>query len=314
VQLEHKNGDKAENMAQIQSFVQTAVRQNVDVIVFPECGLTGYWFLRHLDRQALLDLAEPCFDGPACQAIQALARQHAMTIGIGLVERDAEERLYNTYVVALPDGTMHKHRKIHMFISPHLTCGDSYTVFDTPYGWKMGILICYDNNIIENVRMTALLGADLLLAPHQTGGCASRSPHAMKPIDPRLWSERHENPAAIEAEILGQKGREWLMRWLPARAHDNGLFLAFSNGIGVDDGEVRTGNAMLLDPYGRIVAESRKAEADLVVADLDPTLLEACTGRRWMRTRRPELYGLLTQPTGREIETRRSRFEEEPTS
>ena len=49
------------------------------------------------------------------------------------------------------------------------------------------------------------------------------------------------------------------MRWLPSRAHDNGLFLIFSNGVGVDDDEIRTGNAMILDPYGRILAETWNA-------------------------------------------------------
>ena len=49
------------------------------------------------------------------------------------------------------------------------------------------------------------------------------------------------------------------MRWLPSRAHDNGLFLIFSNGVGVDDDEVRTGNAMILDPYGRILVETCEA-------------------------------------------------------
>jgi hypothetical protein len=51
-----------------------------------------------------------------------------------------------------------------------------------------------------------------------------------------------ENPAAAQAELCGPKGRGWLMRWLPSRAHDNGMFLLFSNGIGLDDDEIRTGN------------------------------------------------------------------------
>ena len=94
------------------------------------------------------------------------------------------------------------------------------------------------------------------------------------------------------------------MRWLPARAHDNGMFLIFSNGVGVDDDEVRTGNAMVIDPYGRILAEAWKAADCMVVADLDASLLEDCTGRRWIRTRRPELYSLLTKSTGIEEDTR----------
>ena len=58
------------------------------------------------------------------------------------------------------------------------------------------------------------------------------------------------------------------------------MFLVFSNGVGVDDDEVRTGNAMILDPYGRILAETWKADDDMVIADLDASLLEHSTGAR----------------------------------
>ena len=93
------------------------------------------------------------------------------------------------------------------------------------------------------------------------------------------------------------------------RAHDNGLFLIFSNGIGVDDDEIRTGNSMILDPYGRILAETWKAGDDIVIADLDPDLLAESTGRRWIRTRRPDLYRDLAKPTGLEEDVRKVRFD-----
>jgi predicted amidohydrolase len=128
-------------------------------------------------------------------------------------------------------------------------------------------------------------------------------------VERRLWDNREQDPEAIEAEFKGPKGRGWLMRWLPSRAHDNGMFLVFSNGVGVDDEEVRTGNSMILDPYGRILAETWKADDDMVVADLDAGLPEQSTGRRWIRTRRPELYGPLSVPTGKERDTRKVRFE-----
>src|SRR5205823_5053353 len=92
---------------------------------------------------------------------------------------------------------------------------------------------------------------------------------------------------ACEAELCGPKGRGWLMRWLPSRAHDNGMFLLFSNGIGPDDDEIRTGNAMVLDPYGDVIAETRAFGDDMVVADLDASLLPTSSGRRWLRARRP---------------------------
>jgi predicted amidohydrolase len=100
------------------------------------------------------------------------------------------------------------------------------------------------------------------------------------------------------------------MRWLPSRAHDNGLFLIFSNGVGVDDDEIRTGNAMILDPYGRILAETWRAEDAMVVADLDGDLLANATGRLWIRARRPDLYAPLTTATGQECDTRKLKFEE----
>ena len=232
-----------------------------------------------------------------------------MTVGAGLIEIAKDRQLYNTYVVAMPDGRVASHRKIHCFISEHMSSGDQYTVFDIPQGARVGVLICYDNNIGENVRITALQGAEILLAPHQTGGCDSPSPRCMGRIDVRLWENRDKNPAAIEAEFRGPRGREWLMHWLPARAHDNGLFIVYSNGVGVDDDEVRTGNAMILDPYGDILVETSKAKDVMVVADLDPQLLDMCTGQRWIKTRRPSLYGPLTEHTGREQDTRTVRFE-----
>lgn len=309
VQFHHTPGDKAANMAKVRAFVAEAAAQSVELIVFPEMCLTGYWHVRHLARAEIEALAEEVPDGPSSQELLALATDHGMTAGAGLIEHDpADGSLYNTYVVAMPDGRIVSHRKIHTFISEHMASGNSFTVFDTPQGWKLGVLICYDCNIGENVRITALMGAEILLAPHQTGGCDSRSPGAMGLIDPALWHSREENPAAIEAEFKGPKGRGWLMRWLPARAHDNGLFLVFSNGVGIDDDEVRTGNAMILGPYGEVLAETWKAADTMVVAELDSETQRSSTGRRWIRSRRPELYKLISTPTGREVDIRTARF------
>src|SRR6185503_11377410 len=208
----------------------------------------------------------------------------------------------------LPDGTFHRHRKLHAFEHTAIASGTDYTVFDLPDGFRAGVLICYDCNLVENVRITALRGADILLAPHQTGAVRSRDPNLMGLIDRRLWENRHADPEAIEREFRGDKGRGWLMRWLPSRAHDNGMFLIFSNGVGVDDDEIRTGNAMILDPYGRILVETCEAGDAMVVADLDASLLEQATGRLWIRARRPELYGPLTVRTGQERDTRQVKF------
>ena len=308
VQLHHAAGDKRANLGKVEAFVGRAARERVELMAFPEMCITGYWHVRNLPREEVDALAEPVPGGPSTQTLLSLSRAHGMTIGAGLIERAGDGSLYNSYVVAMPDGRAACHRKLHAFEGPHMSSGDSYTVFDTPHGCRVGVLVCYDNNIVENARVTALMGAEVLLAPHQTGGRRSRSPRAMGAIDPALWERRAEDPAAIEAEMRGPKGRGWLMRWLPSRAHDNGMFLLFSNGVGVDDDEVRTGNAMVLDPYGEILAESCKADDDMVVADLDAEALPTSSGRRWMQARRPELYKPLTVPTGSEKDTRSVRF------
>jgi predicted amidohydrolase len=307
-QFQHHPGDKEYNLGRVRHFVGEAAKSKVEIIVFPEMCLTGYWHVRKLARDQVAALAEPVPDGPSTQEMLRLSKKHGMTICAGLIERGDDGKFYNASVVAMPDGRWARHRKMHEFVSEFISDGDQFTVFDTPHGCRVGVLICYDNNIIENARATALLGAEILLSPHQTGGCNSVSPHAMKPIDQDVWARRHEDPAACEAELCGPKGRGWLMRWLPSRAHDNGMFLLFSNGIGPDDDEIRTGNAMVLDPYGRIIAETRSSEDAMVVADLDASLLETSSGRRWLRARRPELYDTLTQPTGKEKATRQIRF------
>jgi len=308
VQFNHRPGDKDYNMERVRAFVREAHDAGVDLLSFPEMCITGYWHVRNLGKEEVDALAEPVPSGPSSQELLGLSADTHMTIGAGLIERADDGTLYNTYVVAMPDGRIERHRKLHCFISEHIGSGDTYTVFDIPQGARVGVLICYDNNIVENVRINALQGAEILLSPHQTGGCNTPSPRCMGAIDPALWENREKDPAAIEAEFKGPKGRGWLMHWLPARAHDNGIFLIFSNGVGVDDNEVRTGNTMILDPYGDILAETWKARDELVAAELDPELIPMSTGQRWITSRRPDLYGPLTESTGREEDTRTVRF------
>ena len=310
VQMESAAGDKAANLAKIESFVKQAARRGVQLIAFPECCITGYWFMRNLTPKQLASLAEPVATGPSTQQLIALAKQYKITIGAGLVEVGKKRVYHNSYVVALPDGTTHCHRKIQAFEHPLIKAGSKYTVFDIPGGFRVGVLICYDNNVNENGRIATLLGAEIIIAPHQTGGCRTKNPHLMGLIDRKLWDNREKNPKAIEREFTGEKGRGWLRRWLPSRAHDNGVFLIFANGVGVDDDEIRTGNSMILDPYGRVLTETWKAADAMVVADLDRELLKHATGREWIAARRPDLYKLLAKPTGLERDTHKLKFEE----
>ena len=125
VQFEHKAGNKQANLKKIQYFVEEASRQDVEIIVFPECCITGYWFLRHLSKNELIELSEQVFDGISSKTIISLAKEHKMTIGAGLVEKTDTGELYNTYIVAMPDGECKKHRKIHAFINENVLSGSA---------------------------------------------------------------------------------------------------------------------------------------------------------------------------------------------
>lgn len=308
VQFEPVPDQPATNLATVDRLAREAVADGARLVVFPEQCLLGYWHLRRHSAERLRELAEPA-DGSLVSRVVALAEELDAGIGVGFLE-DADGKLFNSYAVCLPNGDVHVHRKLHAFEHEAIASGSSYTVFETPWGFRAGVLICYDNNLVENVRITALLGATVLIAPHQTGGTNSRSPHGMKPIPLEVWDSGDRT--AIEAAFNGPSGREWLLRWLPARAHDNGMFVLFSNGVGRDDDELRTGNAMILDPYGRIVAETPVPAEAVVVADLDLDLVPMATGRRWLRARRPELYALLTQRIGNELDPRTARFSPHP--
>ncbi|WP_198676228.1 nitrilase family protein [Kribbella monticola] len=309
VQFEAVPDHPEANLSTVRRLAGQAVADGAQLVVFPEMCLLGYWHLRRHPEARLRELAETR-SGPSITAVRALARELGAGLGVGWLESDGG-RLFNAYAVCLPDGAVHVHRKLHAFEHEAISSGDAFTVFDTPWQAKVGVLICWDNNLVENVRITALLGATVLLAPHQTGGTDSRSPHGMKPIPLEVWERRATDPEAVRAAFDGPNGRGWLLRWLPSRAHDNGLFVLFSNGVGRDDDEVRTGNSMVIDPYGRIIAETPVPAEAVVVADLDLDLVPRATGRRWIRGRRPELYTLLTEP-GNELPPRAARFSPDP--
>lgn len=294
-QFEHRSNDKPYNLAMIGQLAAAAAKQGAGAIAFHECSVTGYTFTRTLSREQMLDLAEFLPDGPSILQLTAYAREYGIAILAGLFEKDADDNLFKAYVCVDGNGLVARHRKLHPFINPHLTPGNEYTVFDL-YGWKCGMLICYDNNVIENVRATALLGAQIIFMPHVTMCTPSTRPGAGF-VDAALWKDKEANRELLRQEFDGLKGRAWLMKWLPARAYDNGIYAVFSNPIGMDDDQLKNGCSMILDPYGDIIAECRSLDNEIAIAELTPDKLTKAGGYRYTNARRPELYSdIIGQP------------------
>ncbi len=295
VQFENKSGDKAYNLSVIETLTQKAAQSGAKVVAFHECSITGYTFARHLSKAQMLDVAEVIPDGPSIQKLRELAEKNDVAILAGLFEKDADEYLYKAYVCVDKNGLVAKYRKLHPFINPYLTPGDQYCVFEL-YGWKCGILICYDNNVIENVRATTLLGAQIIFMPHVTMCTPSTRPGAGF-VDARLWENREKDPTSLRLEFDGMKGRDWLMKWLPARAYDNAVYAVFANPIGMDDDQLKNGCSMILDPFGDVIAECRTLGDDFVTATLTPEKLTQAGGYRYLKARRPDLYrDVIGQP------------------
>ncbi len=294
-QFEHKNSDKDYNLSVIDNLSQKAALEGSNVIAFHECSITGYTFAGHLSKDQMLNLAEYIPSGESVLKLIEIAKKYNIVILAGLFEKDKNNSLYNTYICVDKSGLVAKFRKLHPFISPYLTSGDSYCTFKL-FGWTCGILICYDNNIIENVRATTLLGAAIIFMPHVTMCTPSTRPGAGF-VDPKLWKNRKADPTSLRLEFDGMKGRSWLMKWLPARAYDNGIYVIFPNPIGMDDDQLKNGCSMIMDPFGDILAECRSFDDSFVTANITPEKLILAGGHRYIKARRPELYGgIIGQP------------------
>ena len=287
-QFQPKDGDKDYNLSVIESLTAKAKELGADVISFHELSITAYTFLSKLDRNQLEGMAEDIPKGPSCQKLITLARKYGISILAGLVELD-DGQLFNSYVCVDDSGVIARYRKIHPFISKYLSPGDAYVTFEL-YGWKCGILICYDNNVIENVRATTLLGADIIFAPHVTGCTPSPMP-GRGYVKDEIWQNRVQDPKALRNEFDGRKGREWLLRWLPARSYDNGVYYVFTNPIGYDGDHLKNGNSMILDPFGDILQEIKSFDDAIEVATLTADKLNMAGGYRYRNARKPELYG-----------------------
>ncbi len=118
--------------------------------------------------------------------------------------------------------------------------------------------------------------------PHVTGCLPSTMP-GRGTVDRALWENRLRDPVRLRQEFEGPKGRGWLLRWLPARAWENGVYAVFSNPIGLDDTTIKPGLAMILDPFGEVLAESRELGDDVVVALLTGDKIVDSSGRRYLR-------------------------------
>ncbi len=161
---------KEENLKKAGEMVRTAAGNDAELIVLPEVFNSPY-------QSDLFPLYAESYPGPSTLFLSQLARENKVCIvGGSIIEKDSEDKLYNTSYVFDPAGKLiGKHRKMHLFDvnmpgkisffeSDTLNPGNQLTLVRFK-SITFGLLICYDIRFPELSRTLVLEGADLLVVP-----------------------------------------------------------------------------------------------------------------------------------------------------
>lgn len=263
-QLAPAIGDVESSRAGIRSAVLDAAARGANVVVLPELANSGYMF-ESVDE--LTDAAEPV-DGPTIRALTELAAAHRLVIVSGFAELGADGEPYNSAVLVDESGLRAVYRKAHLW-NHEKSCGfvpgDRHPpVIDTPHG-RIGIMICYDLEFPEWVRLSAMAGAELLCCPVNW------------PWYPRPEGERPGEIIRVQAD-----------------AAVNRMYIAVADRVGAERGQEWLGGSVIVDVDGYPVTALRLGEQTVFTAtiDLAPARDKAISPRNDVHgDRRPELYG-----------------------
>lgn len=164
VQMDIALADAETNLARVEKLSETAVSEGAQLVVFPECTLTGYCF----DSLAEAQKVAQSIDGTHVQRAIEIAKQNNTHIVIGMLESADDGAVYNSAVLVNGEGVVGVYRKTHLpflgvdrFTTPG---GRADQIFDVG-GLRVGMNICYDCSFPESARVLALAGADIVVLP-----------------------------------------------------------------------------------------------------------------------------------------------------
>jgi predicted amidohydrolase len=257
-------GDLAGNRAAVTAAVTEAAAAGAELIVLPELSDSGYVFSGPEEARGL---AAPAASSPALALWRELAAQHGTVIAGGFCELGPDGRLYNSAALVDGSGVRAVYRKVHLWDAEKLvfTPGDEPPpVVRLPFG-RVGLMICYDLEFPEWVRLPALGGADLIAAPVNW------------PVFPRPAAERPADVVRVQAD-----------------AGVNHVFIAVADRCAAERGVAWVGGTAIVGPDGYPLAGPVVADsAAVLTADCD--LASAADKRISDRNdvladRRPGLY------------------------
>jgi N-carbamoylputrescine amidase len=260
---QHASSDREENIGRGAAAFEKAARAGARLISFAELAFTPF-YPQKMAGENILDLAEP-IPGPTTERFTSLSREYGVVTVLNYFEK-AGSQTYDASPVIDADGTLlGTVRMVHIIEAPcfheqgYYTPGDGRTlVLKTAVG-KIGVAICYDRHFPETMRAMALKGAELVVVP-QAGSVGE-------------WP-----PGVFEAE-------------LQIAGFQNGYFTALCNRVGEEECIAFEGKSFVTAPDGRIVAQAKALEDDLLICeiDLDETV-RSHARNHFLKDRRPEIY------------------------
>jgi predicted amidohydrolase len=241
VQIAPALGDRERNLAAHKRWIEQARAEQVDLLVFPELSLTGY-FLKDLVPDVAITR-----DGAQVMELAALSRD--LDLVVGAVLEDPDHRYFNASLYLSGGELQHIHRKVYlptygMFDEQrYLAAGDRFRSFLTKQG-RAGILICEDIWHLSSAYILSLQGVDLII-------CPSASPGRGISTDERLGT----------AESYALLCRTY--------AQFCTTFFLYCNRVGYEDGANFWGGSMIIGPNGDIIRQEEDADEGLLTATLD---------------------------------------------
>lgn len=252
-----------ERLERVTALIRAQDATASDLIVLPELWPTGAFTSR-----AFRAAAQP-LDGPVVTAVRAAVRDLGVPAVAGsfmeLAPGADGDRLYNTTVLIGPDGEIaHTYRKVHLFgfdsgEAAVLSSGGTVEACPPPFE-ALGLSTCYDLRFPETYRLLLDAGAQIAVIP--TGWPASRLDH-------------------------------WLTL-TRARAIENQMYVVGCNQVGTQEGTAMGGHSVVIDPWGRVLAEGGDGE-ELLTVDID--LAQVAKVRANFPVLRDRRLGLPTPPS-----------------
>jgi predicted amidohydrolase len=256
-------GGSAEGLARLDRAAARAAAAGADLLMAPEMALTGY----NIGAEAVRAAADP-ERGPIAAAVAGIARRHGIALVAGFPRRAADGRIYNA--VQLVDRAGEARAccaKTHLYGGvdrAQFAPGPEIAAPVELGSWVFGLAICYDIEFPEVARALALAGAEAILVP-----TANMQPYAS--VATRL---------------------------VPARAEENGVYVAYANYVGAEPPFDYFGLSCVCDPTGADLARAGGGE-QTILADLDRAALRAArASATHLADRRPDLYGSLSKNGG----------------